>query len=269
MNEQQKPERDAQIGRPLALSKVGGLAERMQACCEPLGLQNENAFAGQTWSGEVNGRFIKIHASIRRRTRYAGEIRYSTYAGHTLEISTKTSIKTRLNLTELNGGLQKAASRTNKWMKTEQLAMSDPAYEHLDKWASEPAWAEAYLAETDVRDAMPTLLPSGDAAPVAGLKLWPENWTYTQRLSIEAITPEAVAAWVEALLTLADVAEDSPPMNVVEPTWLERQSPMKAGLIIVGGILGTTLFLSFCCTGMLLAASFLFITITCALLPDG
>lgn len=257
MTENPSPDKNAQIGRPLAFSKVGGLAERMQACCEPLGLQNQNAFAGQTWSGEINGRFIKIHASIRRRTRYAGEIRYSTYAGHTLEISTKTSIKTRLSLTELSGGLQKAASKTNKWMKTEQLSMNDPAYEHLDKWASEPPWAESYLAKADVRDATQTLLPSGDSAPVAGLKLWPENWTYTQRLSIEAITPEAVEAWVKALLKLADLAEDSPPMNIVEPTWLERQSPMKAGLIIVGGIVGTTLFLSFCCTGLLVAASFL------------
>lgn len=255
--EDQTPDKRDQIGRPLVFSKIGGLAERMQACCEPLGLKNDKAIAGQTWSGEINGRFVQIHASARKRTRYAGEIRYSTYAGHSLEIIVKTPIKTRLVLSVLSSGLMKMASKTNSWFGTKPVATDDPAYVHLDLWASEPAWAEGFLNQTAVRDAVSTLMPADDLPLVVGLRMAPETWNYTQRLSVKAITPDAVEAWVNALLTLAAAAEDSPPMNEVKPTWLERQSPMVAGLTVVGSIVGITLLISFCCVAMMIGASVL------------
>ena len=60
-------------------------------------------------------------------------------------------------------------------------------------------------------------------------------------------TPEAAQQWVYALGHLAALAEQSPPLTAVQPSWLEKQNPTVAAFLIASIFLFGIPFLLFAC----------------------
>lgn len=234
-----------------------GLKDFIEPCLLPLGFKETDGLAGVNYIWEENGRTIKFHTSRRRKTKYAGEIRYTQYAGHQIEFTASTPVKTRLNLAVVQGTLMKMVSASNRFFKMTQL-MDQPSYEHLHIWVAEPAWAERFLENTAVKNAVSTLIPAQNAHSSVGLRFWPSNVTYTLRTNLADVTPELVEGWFNALQTILDTAESNPPMDEVQPTWMERQSQKTIVFVWVALLLGVPFFSLFCC--MITALLFIFAT---------
>lgn len=212
-----------------------GLGEHLDPCFLPLGFESTSG-PGVNYVREENGRIIKAHCSRRRRTRYAGEVRYYQYQGHQLEITVTTPLKSRLNIAEVKGAAMAFGSFTNRFAKVTKID-DMPQYESLAIWAAEEPWARQVLAETAVQRAIPPLLINENFS-VAALRLTPNLWIYSLRTHVQEITPERVANWMDALTQIIDTAEQHPPLNEIEPTWIEEKmrntNPYMLALIILG-----------------------------------
>ena len=250
-------DKDARIGSLLATAGAGGLPERMRAACEPMGLTRSASSGGETWEGEMGGYRVRIHASLRKRTRYAGEVRYSTYDGHMFEITARTSVRNRLVLSATSPFAGRMGARINRMMSIESVPAPVPALAHLVIFAAERTWANRFLSLPDIIDAIGQLAPADDLPPTIGIRLSPACWRCSQQISFEALTPEAVARWCGALLVLVRVAEQSPPASVIEQHWLERRAeqlahnPKQGAWMLLALLTGVILVLGLIFSGLL------------------
>lgn len=231
------------------------LKKYLDTCLLPLGFTHEPRMGGENYVREDgNGRIIKAHCSMRRRTRYAGEVRYSKYAGHTFEISVTTPVKTRFSIANPSGAIKAAAGGINRLFKSSPVQTTG-MLEQYEISATEPQWAEMFVQRTGVPEAVMALIPL-DQKVMSGFRLTPVGCFFTIRLHIQEITPEKTAVWLQNTLTLLDAAEANPPMTAVEPRWLERQSPAVAAATIIGGLAAFFIGLGLCCSLFLLLVSF-------------
>ena len=229
------------------------LADYLDRCLTPLGFTRDSGgLAGQNYLGEVNGRILKFHCSVRKRTRYAGEVRYRRYVGHRIEMSFKTNVKTRLVLAPKGtaGMMSGVAAFANRRTGSIKVTDLDPMFAYLDVWAVEPDWARELLQNGRLQQAILDLMPPENLPANVGVKLWPGNGSFSQRTAIGNLTPESAAQWVTAVTTFADLVEENPPMNEIQPSWLEQkseQNPTAVGLIMVAALLGIPILLLFIC----------------------
>ena len=159
--------------------------------------------AGLNLVGEFEGRILKVHASRRSRTRYAGEIRYRTYHGHRIEFNAETTVKTRCAMSELRSPLAQWAAKSNRWFGAKEIPSPASSLERYSIWASEPEWAGRFLAKPETASPLSCLLPEADTPPNIGLKWWPGFLTYSQRIDIQRVNAARMESWVRALLALA------------------------------------------------------------------
>lgn len=239
------------------------LSDYLDRCLQPLGfVRAESGLAGQNYLGDINGRILKIHCSVRKRTRYAGEVRYRRYAGHRIEMSFKTDVKTRLVFAPKGtaGMLSGVATFANRRSGSTKVTDLDPMFDYLDVWAVEPDWARNLLQNGRFRQAILQLMPPDDLPANIGVKLWPGNGSFSQRTAIANFTPESAQQWVTAVTTFATFVEENPPMNEVQPSWLETQNENHPKRMIIFGVfilLGVPLLILFSC--MICALSFILI----------
>lgn len=230
---------------------MANLNEVLGSYLESIGIMPTKKRVGLNYEGELNGRTLRVHCSMRRRTRYAGEIRYRTYAGHQLEFNLTTPLQTRLNFFKPTGFLKQLVARTNKWVGAEQLTDLDGAYQHLEVWAFEPTWAQTFLARPQVQQLVQALIPQEDSPHSVGLRLWPGQWTFTQRLPAADITTEKVERWVTALDRLAELAEQYPPSQTAELTRWEKMTadnPTLLAIIIIVVLVAIFTVPTICCS---------------------
>ena len=158
--------------------------------------------------------------------------------------------------------LEKMLARTNRWFGAVKVSDLDAFYHAFEIWTADPAWTGAYLADDRVRKAVAALFPDGDLPPNIGLRLWPGRWTFSQHTALGRITPEAVKAWVEALTTLASVAEMAPPETEVKLNRFETlsvENPTAAAFLVATLLLGVPIFL-LCCGGVVVLLLLLLLT---------
>lgn len=220
--------------------------ERLDPFLTSMGLEpGEQSIRGLNYAGTVDGRQVRVHCSVRRRTRYAGEIRYTRYAGHRLVFTADTPLMTRLTLFPPDRLLLRLVASTNRFFGTQKLHEMPAALTHIDAWAAEPAWARNFLALPAVQKALTTLIPTHERPPSIGVNLRPGKVEYSVQLNLEEVTPKTTELWFNNVLTLAEQAESIPaPTKTVETTWLEdlaERSPVLLAFLI----LGVCMFLSF------------------------
>lgn len=213
--------------------------------------------AGLNLIAEIDGVTVRLHASRRSRTRYAGEdLSYRVYHGHRIELTAKTGVGTRLAISFPQSGVERWAAKSNRWFGTTHLPGVLPPF---TVWASEPEWAGPFLQKEETVGELNTLLPANDLPPNIGLKWWPGFLTYSQRLNIKKVNAEKMTAWVNSLVRLTKIAEANPPRTRVELNRWERWSlekPMQAGCLLVGAFLAFFMLLAFLVVGALLAISY-------------
>ena len=225
------------------------LKEYLDASFLPLGFERSEGelgtlsnMSGANYIWQKDGRTVKVHCSRRSRARYIGEIRTYKYVGHSLSFTITTPVKTRLSVIT-GGGFSKAIMRfASNWNKHVQL--NDLAtLEHLETWVIDEPWARAYFADTAVANALNTLIPPDNTYRSARFGFSPNSGNFLAQLNIRDITPEKVADFFQAINTLMDAAEANPPMNEVEPSWMEQQSPKTVAAIWIGGFLAIPVLL--------------------------
>lgn len=236
-----------------ATPRESELKKYLDACFLPLGFTHTKGMAGENYVREEDGRTIKVHCSRRKRTKYAGDIRYSQYAGHVLEITVTPSVQTRFNIGKTTAAATVLAKGINRIARSKPVHAGE-AYKGYEVSASEPAWAEEFLQKPQVRSAVTALIPP-DTEHVAGFRFSPVGCAFTQRLPISDITPEKTALWLENTLRLVEIAEANPPMDTINPNWLERQTPLVSGLVIVGALLAFFVGMGLCCSLVLVLIS--------------
>ncbi|MDF1824834.1 MAG: hypothetical protein P1U68_09340 [Verrucomicrobiales bacterium] len=217
------------------------------------------AMAGLNLRGTVDGHVVKIHASRRSRTRYAGEIRYRNYHGHRIVIEVATPVMTRCAISHPANALERWAARTNRWFGATEVLEKGEACDFLTIWATEPGWAESFLKRPDVIDRLCTLLPESELPPNVGLKWWPGFLSYSQRIDINQVNAEKMTRWVGSLIELAAFAEASPPavevsLNRWEVWSLKR--PFFAGCAVVGALFAAFILLGLVFTAALIGLAF-------------
>ncbi len=228
-----------------------------------MGLENDSEApiqSGLNLCGTVDGHVVKVHASRRSRTRYAGEIRYRAYHGHRIEITVTTPVMTRCALSRPTSGLERWGARTNRWFGASEVERKGDACDFLTIWATEPGWVESFLNRSDVKERIRILLPELDLPPNVGLKWWPGFLTYSQRIDITRVDAAKMTLWVRSLVQLAALAEASPPAVVVSLNRWERWSlkqPILAGCLLVGAIFAIVILLGLVFTAALIGLSVL------------
>lgn len=225
------------------------LNEYLDLCFKPLGFVETKALAGRNYLATVEGRQIKVHCSMRRRTKYISEnIRYRQYAGHRLEINIDTNLKTRLAIaTRVRGILGIIVSRTNRWFGSVKIWNADPFYYKFDVWAADAEWSRLFLSDGRVLRQMRELFPD-DLPPNIGIKFFPGKLSFSQRTALQNITPEKTRQWLNALFYLANFAESAPPQKISELTWFEKKSeenPLAVSLALAFVLLGVPVLLLF------------------------
>ncbi|MDF1740930.1 MAG: hypothetical protein P1U86_17340 [Verrucomicrobiales bacterium] len=215
--------------------------------------------AGLNLRGTVDGHIVKVHASRRSRTRYAGEIRYRSYHGHRIEISVTTSVMTRCAISRPANAFERWAARTNRWFGAAEVERKGEACDFLTIWATEKRWVEPFLNRSDVQEKIQILFPESDLPPNVGLKWWPGFLTYSQRIDITRVNAAKMTRWVRSLVELAALAEASPPTVEVPLNRWERWSldqPILAGCAVVGSLFAIVIIIGLAVTAALIGLSF-------------
>ena len=238
------------------------LSEHLSLGLSPLGFKLESQFGGLNYTANIEGHQIKVHCSSRTKTKYAGEIRYQQYVGHRLEISVETTVKTRLTVSkELNFMSQKIAQFLNQKIGSQRVTGLTPFYAVLQVWASDIAWARSFLNLDGIVTVMTGLFSHQPNSPlIISVKLAPESVILYQQILGQEITASKLKYWVEATLYIAKMAERSPPLTVVELSWVERQikeHPVGSAIGIIIGLFAILIFLSLLFVGLLLLFVFL------------
>lgn len=233
------------------------------AALQALGLEHDSEApiqSGLNLRGTIDGHVVKVHASRRSRTRYAGEIRYRSYHGHRIEITVLTSVLTRCALSRPTSGLEHWAARTNRWFGAKEVERKGDACEFLTIRASEPEWVEAFLNRPEVKESMRVLLPESDLPPSIGLKWGPGFLTYSQRIDITRVDAAKMTDWVRRLVQLAALAEADPPTVEIQLNRWERwslQLPVLAGCLIVAAVFTIVILAGLVFTAALIGLSML------------
>ncbi len=226
-----------------------GLKEYLDESFLPLGFERHDGdlgrmgnLAGANYIWEKDGRTIKVHCSRRSRTRYAGEIRYYKYVGHSLSFTISTSVKTRLNVVFGSGISMKVNQMVSNWKKFAHLDDLE-TMDHLDTFAIDGPWARSFFSDTAVRQAITTLMPPTNSYRSARFGFTPNSGGFLVQMNIRDITPDKVRDFFNAINVLMDAAEANLPMDEVEPSWMEQQPPRTVAAIWVGGFLAIPILL--------------------------
>lgn len=224
------------------------LQEHLELGLTPLGFQLENKLGGLNYIAKIEGHRVKIHCSIRTKTKYAGEIRYQEYVSHRLEITVETTVKTRLSVSkELNLFPQKFARFLNQKLGSQRVTSLEPFYSAYQVWASDIAWAQSFLNLEGMITVMTGLFSRQPNSPLfIAVKLAPESIIFYQQLPAREITPIKLKYWLDAIIYIAQMAERSPPSTVAELTWVEKKvkdNPVKSAIFIMLGLMGIFLLL--------------------------
>ena len=245
------------VGRSLILAGLGDVGAQLDRCFLPLGLVLESGFSSRKYVGAVNGRFITVTIAPRTHNQYiTGEIRYRKFAGLWMDISVTTPVMTRLMLGQPKGMARRFVAFVQQWRGNKPVPHLPAAYDELVAFAHDPAWGETFLRDTAVQNYLTTLLHDPNLPPGAAIHLSPGSpthlgspgrWMWTTPALPDDFTPESAERWVTSLGHLAALAEQSPLLTAVPPTWLERQNPGTTAFLLTAVLLFGIPFLLFTC----------------------
>ncbi len=242
------------VGKPLIVAGLGDVRDQMDRCFLPLGLALDSMFAGRQYVGEINGRSFTISIATRTRNQYiTGEIRYRKFTGLWLDISVTTPVMSRLMLGQPKGIARRFSTFVQRMRGSKPIETVPNLVENIIAFAHDPAWGETFLADTAVQSHLIQLMNNATLPPGAAVFLSPGRsgssgkWQWTTPAMPGDFTPEAAQQWISSLAHLAALAEQSPPMTVVQPSWLERQNPTTMAFVMAAAFLFGIPFLLFMC----------------------
>lgn len=190
---------------------------------------------GRVYEGRFDGRSVKLNVSPRKVTRYAGEVRYRQYVAHQFQFTLGVGPATRF----VCGPIEAANSFSrgiNRWYGLTQIQLSDPMLAHLECWAIEPDWARRWLAEPNAARSLASLLPPGKRLRAVSLGPFGELG-YQCKTGIQDVKKSDLAAWMNALFSLAQAADAVPaPLRRIQPGRLEtglRERPWLAAVVVL------------------------------------
>ena len=237
------------VGQPLILAGLGDVRDQLDRCFLPLGLAQDSMFAGRKYVGEINGRSITVTIAMRTRNKYiTSDISYRKFTGLWMDISVATPVMSRLMLAQPKGFARRFSAFVQGLRGQKPVEHAPNLVENFMAFAHDPAWGEMFLANTAVQSHLILLMNHPTLPPGAAVYLTPGKWMWTTPAMPSDFTPEAAQQWIQATGHLAALAEQTPPMTAVQPSWLERQNPTVSAFLIASVFLfGIPLLLFACC----------------------
>ncbi len=224
-----------------------------------LGLQQEKTVGYLKFSGIVQGRKVTISLGARSKNKYiTPDISRRVHTGMILSISAETTISTRLLLSPVESRQTWLVRWLQKRQGNSELTQLPAEYRESVVWASEPVWAEGFLARPGVSKLMePRGCLSGHT-----LAWGPTVCNLTLARVPQDLSDATLRSYVESLVSVVALAEQHPPRHVASPTWTERQCEQgRMPLIFVGllfGIIGSLMAVGLLTFGLILAATQIF-----------
>jgi hypothetical protein len=245
------------VGKPLIVAGLGDVRDQLDRCFVPLGLTWVSVFAGRKYVGEVNGRSCTITIAMRTRNKYiTSDISYRKFTGLWLDISVETPVMSRMMMAQPRGWARRLSAFVQRRRGQSVVENVPNLVENFMAFAHDPAWGEMFLADTAVQSHLILLMNHPTLPPGAAVYLSPTGsgtpgkWMWTTPAMPSDFTPEAAQQWVDAIGHLAALAEKSPPMTAVQPSWLERQNPTVSAFLIAAVFLFGIPFLLFACCAL-------------------
>ena len=205
--------------------------------------------SSRRWTGELHGRKVSVSCAPRAKTKYYSEdVSRRHYDGHELTIEIPTTRFTRITMVPGNapsfGGVERFLL---KRMGLQHFDPADEVYDHLKIHVHDPAWSAGYLVQPVVKTHISEVIPVGEQS--ISFNLQPEVLYFRMRRNLNALTPNRMEKRLSALCALANLADAMPaPVKPARRTRFEKllaEKPVKAVLLLIGGLMGVCVLLVF------------------------
>ena len=212
-------------------------ASRLDAAFVPLGLHGRPYMLnGRHYYGQVQGRALEVYV----------------YRGPTIELRLPVSVQSRFYISDKSS----ASPGLERVFHNPPLSLPD-SWQALTVYALDPAWMNQLLANPLAEAALCTLLQQGARwALVRQVELLPgELVLVLSQLSANSLELQEPRAWLEALLSLAQIAEGLPaPLVTAQSSGHNRAARLKINRSLNIIMLGLVVSFPLCAGSMFLAA---------------
>ncbi|MFB9291956.1 hypothetical protein [Persicitalea jodogahamensis] len=174
-----------------------------------------------------------------KRTKYAGEIRYTEFVGCRVTLSMKLNVPSRFMVGDSNAIDNRLANFVNKKRGRELIKLKDPG-NHLSAWVASRTWSENILDDTEVKDALAALFHTNEKSRrQQSLTLDPLQLTYSYRMG--QVDLEALDALIPPYLVVAKkVKEAREPEEKLSLTSTENyvlKHPYRVAIFVILGLM--------------------------------
>jgi hypothetical protein len=213
---------------------------------------DHNAAGHFSWRGQWGGRRCVVRVAPRRRTRYAGEVRYRSTECFHLRIELETGVRTQLFFVRKSFARNVLVRFLYKLRK--QSAMPDrlPGLDGFIAVTVDPAWARQFVCDTAavakvaelVRDHA-SMIYAGSVYFLPAAEIGKLHYG-SPILHRDLVTAERAFAVLNALADICRAAERLPPPHVTPEVgaitkWSEEHPAMIAAGILLLGFIGAAL----------------------------
>jgi len=180
-----------------------------------LGFASRGIFKGGGFTGQFHGR--RVDAYLTRGPRFDLYVEAGTH--------TRLTVGNPERLTEMVG----------KLANQPPLQLNDPAYQDLRVYPQDETWAQSYLDDPSVRDAIHEVTAAQSPSERRYFVISPGSIALRIHYArLDAINADSLLRWLEALLTLARVAESlPPPAQVAEISRMERYARTNRAVLLL------------------------------------
>ncbi len=175
-----------------------------------------------------------------KRTKYAGEIRYTEFVGCRVTLSVPLKVPSRFTVGDSKAIDNRLANFVNRKRKKFELLKLNDSRNLLSAWVASRTWSERILKDQEVQDALVKLFHDNDKIRrQQSLALDPLNLTYGYRMN--QVDLEALDALIPPFLQVArKVKQAEEPPEKLSLTATESymmKHPYRVAIFVILGLM--------------------------------